>query len=919
LLQRAGLEVTRAERGRSFVERGSRLEDRLQRRIVSTVIPQLAQGFLDDRQERLGIVGQPTDEELAETFRASLIFLYRLIFLLYAESRALLPIGDARSLAVCLKKTRDEIAAGGGVSAHALVNRLQQAYAEIDTTLYDRFSRLFRSMEQGQPGRTGPGAAGGLFRSVAGATNHACDSPAHFLAEHKVSDRRLAIAIDGLSRDQSAGTARLEFVDYKSLDVRQLGSIHESLLGYKLCGTRIDAAIRREKPAQIKRRDQESEPSLSARSCEVALVSQTKGRKASGSYYTPPAIVEYLVANTAGPVLDEKLHALRSDFRAERKHAHKGKSEQPPILFDRLFDLRVIDPAMGCGHFLVEAVNFIASRLLDFLTEFPGSPAHCALNRARQDVIRSAAVQGQTISGNALDDRSLIKRCVLERCIYGVDVDPMAVELTKATLALECGIPGAPFIFPESHLRCGNALLGGVGRVESAAPLSADAKPPIFNWHFEFPDIFAEPPACGGFDCVVGNPPYVRIQNLDDALVRYLEQHFETAAGKFDLYIPFLERGTALLRQNGILGMIVPNKFLTAEYGAAFRRFAARNRLLRQVVDFESEQIFPGASTYCCLLFLSREPGACVTVSRGSVERPIARETAVVSSTRFGEAPWNVKPSTAITRTQGVPLKASCRAIFQGLITGADRLLIGKREGERIRLGTDCVDFDPEIFRPVLKGSDVRRFALHFSKHYVLYPYRLADGKTALIPEDELAARHPSAYRYLLKHRRELKKRGSPSMAYPAWYAHWCPRNCERFAAPKIVTQVLASRASFAIDRHGTYTFVGGGNAGVYGLIPRFTDEGRLWLLLAILNSRIFDAQVQEKSSRFRGGYFSYARRFVENALIPPIEELDVQAPLARQIVTLTKTRAESPSECHNRLEAEIEAAVAELYRCGTR
>ena len=274
--------------------------------------------------------------------------------------------------------------------------------------------------------------------------------------------------------------------------------------------------------------------------------------------------------------------------------AQRGKGEQPPDLFDRLYDLRIIDPAMGCGHFLVEAVNFIASRLLDFLTEFPGSPAHSA--------------QGQTISGNALDDRSLIKRCVLERCIYGVDVDPMAVELTKATLALECGLPGVPFIFPQSHLHCGNALVGEVGRVKTV-PLSADAKPPVFNWHLEFPDVFAETSACDGFDCVVGNPPYVRIQNLDNALVRYLEQHFETAAGKFDLYIPFLERGTALLQENGILGMIVPNKFLTADYGGAFRRFATRHRLLRELVDFESEQVFPGASTYCCLVFLSRRPG----------------------------------------------------------------------------------------------------------------------------------------------------------------------------------------------------------------------------------------------------------------------------------------------------------------------
>ncbi len=295
---------------------------------------------------------------------------------------------------------------------------------------------------------------------------------------------------------------------------------------------------------------------------------------------------------------------------------------------------------MGCGHFLVEAVNFIASRLLDFLTDFPGSPAHSA--------------QGQTISGNALDDRSLIKRCVLERCIYGVDVDPMAVELTKATLALECGLPGVPFIFPQSHLRCGNALVGDVGRVETV-PLSADAKPPVFNWHLEFPDIFADASACAGFDCVVGNPPYVRIQNLDEALVRYLEQHFETATGKFDLYIPFLERGTALLQGNGILGMIVPNKFLTADYGAAFRRFATRQPAPAAACRFRVGTGF-SRREHLLLPRLPQPPARRnVIVSRGSVERPIARKTAVVSSTRFGEGPWNVKPAAAAPYTAGRP------------------------------------------------------------------------------------------------------------------------------------------------------------------------------------------------------------------------------------------------------------------------
>jgi hypothetical protein len=824
VLQRASLKVTQAETGRSCVASDSRVEQRLQRRILSTVVPQLAQGFLENRKDRLSVAANPTEEELGEVFRASLVLLYRLLFVLYAESRDLLPPSDGLDLAVRFGILRDEI------------------------------------------------------------------------AEYQISNHRLAIVIDALSCDHSGPASRLVFVEYKSLDVRFLGTIHESLLDYRLCLPQCGIEQRVAKGSGRNGRQHRSKAAVASGACDLYLASHKSGRKSSGSYYTPPAIVEYLVANTVGPILDEKLQALRSEFHAEHEKLH-NKKRPSPDLFDRLFDLRVIDPAMGCGHFLVEAVNFITSRLVEFLAKLPADPVHSVLDRAQ------------------------IKRRVLERCIYGVDLDPLAVELAKATLALECGVPGESFVFPDGHLRCGNSLIGDIARTELSGSLRDAADSQAFHWHLEFPDVFAHriTPAFNGFDCVVGNPPYVRIQNLDDAFVRHLAQQFETATGKFDLYIPFLERGTALLRQNGILGMIVPNKFLTADYGTAFRRFAACNRLLCQLVDFESQQVFPGASTYCCLIFLSRRPHANVTVSRGSVERPVVSETDVVDSARFGVGPWSVRPSAPTTAAQGVPLQAVCQAIFQGLITGADRLLIGKRDGDRIQLGTDWVEFDPEIFRPVLKGPDVRRFALRFSGHYVLYPYRLADGKTELMPEGELAARHPAAYRYLVKHRRELKKRGSPSMAYPAWYAHWCPRNLERFAAPKIVTQVLASRASFAIDRRGNYTFVGGGNAGVYGLIPRISGEDRHWLLLAVLNSRIFDAQVQEKSSRFRGGYFSYARRFIENVVIPPIEELDVQAPLSRQIVSLTKTRAEAPSECHNRLEAEIEAAVAELYRCGTR
>ena len=705
--------------------------------------------------------------------------------------------------------------------------------------------------------------------------------------------------INGLFLDRSEfGDERLP-IDFRSLDVRCLGSIYELLLNVRL---------RVAKPRS-----------------RIEIATDLSARKASGTYYTPPAIVEYLVANTVGPVLDHKLDALRR--RIGQSTLLPSREYRPFVA--QLFDIKAVDPAMGCGHFLVETVRFIARRLTDFLNELAeGSLDVARLSRVLRDSLDS---KRETHGKTKLSLSQLVRLHVLERCVYGVDRDPFAVELAKATLWLdagrleadspEAGCPEAGWSPLDEHLRSGDALLGNVRSAPRERSKIQKACP--FDWNREFADVFrvaagTEAADCG-FDCVVGNPPYVRIQNLDSAFVEYLKAFFRTATGKFDLYVPFLERGVDLLGKDGHLGMIVPNKLLTADYGTAFRNYAASHRLVRQIVDFDCEQVFPGASTYCCLLFLSREANDVVTVGRGTVEPPIARESVRVPSEKLGAATWSVKPGRVPTAAQGEPLKSVCRAIFQGLITGADRLLIGRREGDRIRLGDDFVEFDSRIFRPVLKGSDVRRYALRFSEHYVLYPYCESEGRTELMSEAQIAASHADAFRYLERHRMELERRGSPSMVYPAWYALWCPRSLARFQSPKIVTQVLASRASFALDRMGTYTFVGGGNAGVYGILPAFTEEDRLRVLLAVLNSRTFDTQLQSRSSHFRGGYFSYARRFIESVTIPPIAAMDLTDEPIQRIINLAKQRAESPTECHNRLEAELDGAVDELYRCGIR
>lgn len=473
-------------------EYAKRLGDRLKDRIFLTIFPHLAQGFLEDRKHRLGQSKSPTEEELADIFEATLTLLYRLLFMLYAESRDLLPIREAPYQAASFKKIKDEIADKAGVAESDVAERLNKAYSAKETTVYDRLCKLFQAMDKGDPILNVPTYNGGLFNTTPDKSDRRDQRIARFLLEHKIPDRYLALAIDRLARDQDERTLALVFIDYKSLEVRHLGSIYEGLLEFKLKVADEDLTTQAEKKgetyiplsqAKVKRGRQAE---AVVRKKEVYLSNDKAERKASGSYYTPDPIVEYIVTHTVGPVLDEKLEALRGEFRKVRKTFDNElqKSQAYPSkdvssgkmdhrqwaglqtynahkdLVEQLFDLRVLDPAMGSGHFLVEVVDLVTDKLLNFLNQFPKNPANFALDRTRTSILESLGEQGVTVDPNKLTDINLLKRHVLKRCIYGVDLNPMAVELTKVSLWLDAFTLGAPLNFLDHHLRYGNSLIG---------------------------------------------------------------------------------------------------------------------------------------------------------------------------------------------------------------------------------------------------------------------------------------------------------------------------------------------------------------------------------------------------------------------------------------------------------------------------
>jgi hypothetical protein len=470
------------------------LGDRLKKRVFDEVFLLLAQGFLPSGKQN---AGEPDREDMDEAHQATLTFLYRLLFLFYAEARDLLPVREGRGgyPELSLKRIKEEIAEAAGRAEYERKDRLKKKYSEESFDLYKRLTALFRAIDQGDKARDVPRYNGGLFLTEPDPAEAGPEAvTARYLLRHKVPDLPLALALDLLAREEDK--TGLGFVDYKSLGVRQLGSIYEGLLEFKLRVADRKLAVVMEKnhevwvpfaglnEAQQARAGRDADNRI-VRKGEVYLENDRHERKATGSYYTPDHIVAYIVNQAVGPVLKEKHEAIRPKIREavqaraafKQKQAEMkrlGLKPEPDAKADlidenvvrELFDVKVLDPAMGSGHFLVEAVDYITDKTIEFLNAFPWNPVTAYLDRMKTTILREMDEQQISINPGRLTHVNLLKRHVLKRCIYGVDLNPMAVELAKVSLWLDCFTLGAPLSFLDHHLRCGNSLIGS--QVEEA-------------------------------------------------------------------------------------------------------------------------------------------------------------------------------------------------------------------------------------------------------------------------------------------------------------------------------------------------------------------------------------------------------------------------------------------------------------------
>lgn len=454
--------VPKGAEGKSFLDRvhtGSeeyaiRVGNNLKKVVFERLFAQLATGFLEDHERE---IRQPVDEEvLKKTYRGTLALLYRLLFLLYAEARDLLPHRYRLGYGVhSITRLKKDVAARLGEG---------EKFSDKSYVIWERLESLFRIVDEGSRELNVPPYNGGLFK----------DAGSHeFLGTHRVSDRHLAPALDELSRQEVEGGER-RFVDYGFIGVRELGSVYEGLLEFSLRIADEDLVVVKEKGKEVyvPKGSQKKKKALgSVKEGDPYLVNDKKERKATGAYYTPRYIVDYIVRNTLGPLVEERREALetrlaevaREDLslkRGRKSEEYRAERRQEAGALRTLLDVKVLDPAMGSGHFLVAAVDYLTDEFSRIISELDAEPVVEELAELRAEIRASLEAYGAPATDEQLSDANLLKRMVLKRCVYGVDLNEMAVELAKLSLWLDAFTVGAPLSFLDHHLKHGNSLIG---------------------------------------------------------------------------------------------------------------------------------------------------------------------------------------------------------------------------------------------------------------------------------------------------------------------------------------------------------------------------------------------------------------------------------------------------------------------------
>ncbi|KUG17873.1 putative type iis restriction /modification enzyme, n-terminal half [hydrocarbon metagenome] len=651
-------------------------------------------------------------------------------------------------------------------------------------------------------------------------------------------------------------------------------------------------------------------------------------KKAGGVKYTPAYIVDYIVKNTLGPTLEEK---TPSDATK----------------------ISVLDPACGSGSFLIVAYQ----HLLDWHREWyvqnlvpmlqsglrPSSiqirhmlPANEGASKGRKKEREPELPVFQGRGGEWRLTTAERKRILLNN-IYGVDIDRQAVEVTKLSLLLkvlegenEETISKQLTLFSERalpdlsrNIKCGNSLIGwdileenpslGQEEIERINP---------FDWRAEYPEVFGR----GGFDVVIGNPPYVRQEGLGE-FKGYFQKHFQVYQGTADLYAYFIERGVSLLQERGIFSYIVANKWMRANYGLALRRWL-KEQCIEEIIDFGDLPVFLGATTYPCIIRIVRRPPLpsfqatqVKTLGFNDLGEYVNENSYKVNQLTLDDSGWSLADEATQAlldklKGKGVPLGEYVGGkIYYGIKTGLNEAFVIEAQTRERLIAEDPKS--AELIKPFLAGRDIHRYETPISNKFLIFTRRGIDIQD-----------YPAIKQHLIQFKERLMPKpkdwkgdgwkGRKPGTYKWYEVQDAVDYYSEFEKPKLMYLVFQVKPAFTFDKAGTYA-----NNAVW-ITPK-PDKA----LLGILNSKLGWLMISNYCTQIQNGYqliFNYLGKI-------PIRTIDFSDPtdvarhdslvsLVDRMLSLHKQlqEARTPHDeiaLQRQIEAtdrQIDALVYELY-----
>ncbi len=762
-----------------------------------------------------------------------------------------------------------------------------------------------------------------------------------------------------------------------------------------------------------------------------------------GSFFTPGFITMYMCRETIRRAVLQKFKEVKGwdcqSIDELSDYIDKNKKKEAS---DIINSLKICDPAVGSGHFLVSALNEVISikSELKILLDRQGKALRDYSVEVVNDELIVTDEDGLLLDYNPKNKESQRvqealfheKETIIESCLFGVDINPNSVKICRLRLWIEL-LKNAYYTAASNYteletlpnidinIKCGNSLISRFGldadlgqalkkskwtidsyRIAVQTYRSAETKeqkrdmeelieniknnfrteingndPKIkrlqklnteyylkyqadtlfearltkaqkkdkatfeteitkldteikeiksnkiyenaFEWRFEFPEVLDDDGRYIGFDVIIGNPPYISIQDLrasSSSIVEYYKEKYSTARNNsFDIYIVFIQLSTQLIGNSGFITLILPNKFFSTDYGQPVRNFLVENKWLDKIVDFEHFQVFSDASIYTCILILNKsrsEKFKHTKVNPTSVNNTLLYFE-VNESEQLLNKIWSFENEIQKTLVDkmsecSIPLIDIPALISRGSSTGCDSVFVLEYiNGKLYDENKNEIDIEPNLLINPIYATDFGRYSFHDQKKYKLvFPYEHKD-KVNLIEEDKLKKTFPKAYKYLLGKKNLLDARKQSGK----WYGFSAARNLKIHATADILIPLLANRGLFSLspDNIKEYTLLAGGGFSVTIKSDKFSPK----YILGLLNSKLLFYILYRLSNKFRGGFITCTKQYFEQLPIK-IASLDAQLVISNLVDNILAKKKKDQIANTTKLEQEIDQLVYQLY-----